>query len=101
MIFVTPASARDATQNRDLPRIGTVGLLFTTSTGKKIEPTGATPKVVNAAIKPVRRYHARNASGKSSCSESEPSTPTETGNIHCEIPRLTPWEKWASSALWE
>src|SRR5690242_6925352 len=99
MTFVALATAGDATQIEICPRIRTVGLLFTTSTGKKIEPTGATPKVVNAAIKTVRRCHAKNGFGKSFLSESEPSTQTATGSTRCGIPRLIRWEKWASSAL--
>jgi hypothetical protein len=101
MIFVVPALAGDATQIEVRLRTGTVALVFTTSTGKKIEPTDATPKLVNPAIETAPLCHAKNGSGKFFRSESEPGTQTGTGIIHCGILRFTHWEKWANFALWE
>jgi len=88
MIFVVPALAGDATLIEIPLRTGAVALLSATSTGKKIELTNSTSSVVNAAIETAGRYHAKNGSGKSFHSESEPSTQTGTGNIHCGIQRF-------------
>lgn len=89
MILVAPALAGNATPIEIRLQSGTVGLLFTTFTGKKIEPTGATPKHVNPAIKTGLQYRANNEFGKSFLSASEPNTQTGTGNIHCGILRFT------------
>src|SRR5690242_18509482 len=99
MIFVNPALGGNETQIEVRLRSGKVALLLTTLTGKKFEPPDSTPRPANAAIKIARPYHAKNESAKSFRSGSERSTQTGTGNIHCGIRRLTPWGKWASSAL--
>jgi hypothetical protein len=99
MILVVPAWVGNATQIEVRLRTGTVALLFTASTGRRIESTDATPKLVNAAIRTARPCHVKTASGKSFRSESEPGTQTGISSIHCEIPRLTGWEKWTSFAL--
>src|ERR1700758_4024789 len=98
--FVTPVLTGHATQIEIRSQTGTVALLFTTSIGKKPGPTDSTPKLVNAATKTVHRCPAKNGSGNSFRSESEPSIRTRAGSTHCGIPRFTHWEKWTSSASW-
>jgi hypothetical protein len=60
VIFVAPALDGDATQIEIHLQTATVGLFFTTSTGKKTELTNLTMKAGNARTESARHCRARN-----------------------------------------